>query len=180
MNKKIAVTLAALGFLGAASSAFASDGTITINGKVIDATCVVSVSGASTSGTATVTLPTVSKSVLSTAGSTAGQTLLQLNLTGCPTSGAARAFFESTNVDLGTGFLINKATTPAQNVQVQVLNNTTSTPLDLRDGGNANNAYVTFDASGNAQLPYALRYVANGVSTAGNVQTQLVYSIQYQ
>jgi major type 1 subunit fimbrin (pilin) len=179
MNKKIAVTLAALGFLGAASSAFASDGTITINGKVIDATCVVNISGAG-SGTATVTLPTVSKSVLKSAGSTAGQTLLQLNLTGCPTSGAARAFFESTNVDLGTGFLINKATTPAQNVQVQVLNNTTSTPLDLRDGGNANNAYVTFDAGGNAQLPYALRYVANGVSTAGDVQTQLVYSIQYQ
>jgi major type 1 subunit fimbrin (pilin) len=178
MNKKIAVTLAALGFLGAASSAFASDGTITINGKVIDATCVVSVNGAGTG--ATVTLPTVSKSVLQSAGSTAGQTLLKLDLTGCPTSGAARAFFESTNVDMGTGFLINKATTPAQNVQVQVLNNTTSTPLDLRDGGNANNAYVTFDASGNAQLPYALRYVANGVSTAGNVQTQLVYSIQYQ
>ena len=51
------------------SSAFAADGTITINGEVTDNTCVVTTPQGKD---LTVTLPTVSKLSLATAGATAG------------------------------------------------------------------------------------------------------------
>lgn len=54
------------------ASAFAVDGTITINGQITDTTCTISVDGGSND--ATVTLPTVSSTTLGAAGATAGAT----------------------------------------------------------------------------------------------------------
>ena len=62
------------------SSAFAADGTITINGLVTDNTCVVTTPQGKD---LTVTLPTVSKLSLASDGATAGRTPFTLGLSNC-------------------------------------------------------------------------------------------------
>jgi type 1 fimbria pilin len=52
-------------------------------------------------------------------------------------------------------------------------------PIDLRS--NTNNDGVALDASGNATLNYSAEYVANGAAAGGgDVETQLVYTMQYE
>ncbi len=174
----MAVLLAGTGLL-ATSGAFAADGTITIQGQVTDASCMIAVDGGT--GDSTITLPAVSKSALAVPGDTAGATKFTMQLSGCPSSGSVRAAFAPLNVDPATGYLQNTATvSPASNVQIQVLDGTV-TPIDLRD--NTGNEYVPFvdqGGAGVADLHYAARYVATGVATAGQVDTQLVYTLDYQ
>jgi major type 1 subunit fimbrin (pilin) len=166
------------GLLGA-SGAFAADGTITIQGQVTDASCAIAVDGGT--GDSTITLPAVSKSALAVPGDTAGAKSFTMQLSGCPATGSVRAAFSPLNVDPATGYLQNTATvSPATNVQVQVLDGTV-TPIDLRD--NTGNEYVPFvdqGGAGVADLNYAVRYVSTGVATAGQVDTQLVYTLDYQ
>lgn len=160
-----------------ASGAYASDGTITITGQVTDSSCNIAVNGAT--GDATIVLPTVSTTVLASDGDTAGSTSMNMALTGCPTAagGLVRAYFESANVDVGTGNLKNTATgTPATNVQVQVTN-ATGAVIDLAT--NDNNTSVDM-STGDANLQYFVQYYATGASTAGPVETALVYSLDYQ
>lgn len=157
------------------SSALAVDGTIDITGTVTDSSCTIALDGGAASGS--VVLPTVSATSLASEGTVAGATPFTFNLSGCPTTGATRAFFESTNVDQSTGFLANNSATPAGNVQVQVAD-VNGAAIDLRD--QTNNPFVSFDASGNANLTYNAQYVAvGGGATAGEVETQLVYTLEY-
>jgi major type 1 subunit fimbrin (pilin) len=179
MNKFSKMSMAAV-VLGAglfvATGAFAVDGTITITGKVEDASCNIAVGG-NASGS-TLALPTVFKSALASPGATAGATGFQFNLSGCPVTGNVLAYFESTNVDSSTGYLKNNAVVPAANVQVQILD-AAGRPIDLRS--NTNNDGVALDASGNATLNYSAEYVANGAAAGGgDVETQLVYTMQYE
>ncbi|ARU88552.1 fimbrial protein [Pseudomonas sp. M30-35] len=161
------------------TGAYAADGTITITGEVVDSSCDVAVNGAT--GDATVVLPSVSKTALANPGDTAGATSVNLSLSGCPATGSVRAYFEALNVDQGTGYLINTASvTPAEGVQVQVTD-ANGTGIDLIT--NTNNQYVAFTDTagvGTADLQYGVQYVATGTATAGQVETQLVYSLDYQ
>ncbi|MFI8482757.1 fimbrial protein [Pseudomonas sp. NPDC078700] len=170
--------LAGIAIFGAAG-AFASDGTITISGQVVDTSCDISINGGS--GDTTVVLPSVSKTNLANAGDVAGSTSVSLSLTGCPATGSVRAYFEAQNVDQATGYLQNNAVdTPATNVQVQVTD-TSGAAIDLRNNSNNNFVAFTDDAGdGTADLNYAVQYVATGASTAGQVETALVYSLDYQ
>jgi major type 1 subunit fimbrin (pilin) len=162
-----------------ASNAFAADGTITIQGQVLDASCLIAVNGGVADSS--ITLPAVSKSSLANTGDTAGAKPFTMHLSGCPISGSVRALFSPLNVDPTTGFLTNNAAvSPATNVQVQVLNEATN-PIDLRD--NSGNNYIAFvdqGGSGVADLNYAVRYIATGPAIAGAVETQLVYTLGYQ
>lgn len=173
--------LAALVFMGfgvLSSPAFSADGTITINGQVSDATCDVGINGA-TGGDYTLTLPTVQASSLAAAGAVAGSTQFTFNLSGCTATTATqvRAYFEANNVDPATGNLVNNAaTTPAAEVQVQITDNALN-PIDLRT--NTGNQFVPFTSGENVDLTYAAQYIATGISTAGMVETQLVYSLEY-
>lgn len=161
-----------------ASGAYASDGTITITGQVTDSSCNIAVNGAT--GDATIVLPTVSTTVLANDGDTAGATAVSMSLTGCPSGQGVRAYFESTNVDQATGYLKNTATgTPAENVQVQVTD-TSGNDIDLRSNATTNNNYVATETDGSANLEYGVQYIATGASTAGPVETALVYSLDYQ
>ncbi|MBL2545168.1 type 1 fimbrial protein, partial [Klebsiella pneumoniae] len=63
--------IAALMLAAAPLAANAADGTITFNGKVTDKTCTISTPGGKDFA---VTLPTVSKNTLATAGAVAGRT----------------------------------------------------------------------------------------------------------
>lgn len=164
----------------ATSSAFAADGTITINGQVTAKTCTINtVKGKDF----TVTLPTVSQSVLAAAGDTAGRTPFTINLTGCTAASKVATYFEpGATVDFNTGRL-NNASGTATNVQVQLLGSSNEVIPVLAAGAGgvqANSQLVTVSSTGAADLNYYAQYYATGASTPGNVATSVKYTIIYQ
>jgi major type 1 subunit fimbrin (pilin) len=178
--KKFAKASVAASIVGvsmfAAASAFASSGTIDISGKVEDSVCNIEATGNAVGNT--LVLPTVFKSELASDGATAGATGFQFAMTGCPTTGSVSAYFEITNVDSTTGNLVNKAAVPAENVQVQIMN-ADGEVIDLNT--NSYNGVVALDTAGAATIDYSAQYIAKGgAATAGDVETQLVYTVRYQ
>ncbi|WMY75942.1 fimbrial protein [Buttiauxella selenatireducens] len=175
--KKTLLATAFVGFGLLSTGAFASDGSITINGKITGTTCDIDIGGAGADGT--VTLPTVSTSALSAAEDVAGKTLVKIDLTNCSDTGSVRAFFNTTNVNSSTGNLLNIAATgtPATNVEVQLLNKTQGV-IDLRT--NDTNPYETITGDA-ATLEYYAQYIAKTAAAGeGDVSTKAVFSLDYQ
>lgn len=172
--KKIILAASALA-LGSVA-AHATDGTVTINGKVTDQTCKVSAN----SKDITVTLPTVGVGSLATAGTTAGRTPFTINLENCK-AGQVSAFFETGgNVDAASGRLNN--TGNASNVQVQLLSDSSVVIPVLANAAQApvtTKATVAKDAD-SAALNYYAEYYATGAAKAGDVATSVKYTINYQ
>ena len=181
------VSAAVIGFAAFLSTAAqAADGTITINGSVSDTTCSINGAASGTPADLAVTLPTVQAGSLATAGATAGMSNLgdlRFALSGC--SGAATkavARFENgPTVDQSSGYLTNQASaSPAQNVQVRLLNGNTQ-PINILSGDNnnlaTNGATIT---GGAATLNYFAQYYATGKVLPGNVNTSVQYTMQYQ
>ncbi|TCG06053.1 fimbrial protein [Paraburkholderia steynii] len=186
MKKRILST-AAFGLMALLSAAAqAADGTITITGSVTDTTCSINGTASGTAADVAVVLPTVQAGSLAAAGATAGISNLgdiRLALSGC--SGAATkavARFENgPTVDQSSGYLTNQASaSPAQNVQVRLLNANTQ-PINILTGGNntlaSNGATIT---GGAATLNYFAQYYATGKAQPGNVNTSIQYTMQYQ
>lgn len=165
------------------------DGTITFSGSIKDATCEIS-GGDETlpdqGADFTVTLPTVNVTALAKSGDTAGDTPFYINLSGsnCPNGKIADVIFDnasSMNIDTTTGNLKNTTATTAggaDNVQIRILNNN-RTALNLTQ---SNSAHQSKSITANkATFTYYGQYVAvNGASSAGEVKTDVVYSIKYQ
>jgi major type 1 subunit fimbrin (pilin) len=179
-----ALAVAAGGLLGLASfGANAADGTITFTGTISDTTCSINSVVSGTPADKSITLPTVTAGTLSATGATAGTsnpTDLAFTLSGC--SGAATkaiANFENgTTVDQTTGNLINSGT--ATNVQVQLLN-ASMKPINITTNSNNQLATDGVAITGGAASPkYFARYYATGKATAGTVNTQVQYTMQYQ
>ena len=146
MQKRI-VSTAVIGLMALLSTAAqAADGTITFTGSVTDTTCSINGTASGTAADVAVILPTVQAGSLPAAGATAGTSSLgdvRLTLSGC--SGAATkaiARFENgPTVDQSSGYLTNQASaTPAQNVQVRLLN-ANAQPINVLTG--ANNTLAT-------------------------------------
>ncbi|HIF9226740.1 TPA: fimbrial protein [Photobacterium damselae] len=160
------------------TTSYASDGSIDITGLVTDKTCDISINGGTSD--ASIVLPTVSTTALATAGEVAGSTQFNMELSNCSADQDVRAYFESNNVDATTGYLSNLSPAlsgGADNVQVQIANKNMEA-IDLRD--QTGNMWETI-SNGSALLPYNAQYVAvNGASTAGDVSTTLVYSLEYK
>ena len=183
----LAVTLTAAALASVASfQARAADGTITINGTVTDTTCSINGVAPGAPANVTTTLPTVSASSLGSAGQVAGTSNLgdlKLALSGCSGSATkALARFENgPTVDQTTGNLINQASaSPAQNVQVRLLN-ANFQPINIMT--NANNDIATNGVAitgGNAVMNYFAQYYATGAAQPGSVNTSVQYTIQYQ
>ncbi|CNH38260.1 fimbrial protein [Yersinia pekkanenii] len=170
------VFIAAIAGVFMAQSAFAADGTITIKGQITDTTCGIAVNNGTKD--ATVTLPTISASALSTINSVAGTTPFNIVLSGCTgtTMNNAYAYFEpGAKVEISTGRLDNDGT--ATGVQVRLLDKS-STPIMI---GSANQGAVVEDISGGgATLGYYAQYYANdALIEAGTVTTQVDYTIVY-
>lgn len=178
--KKLTSVLA-IGMALAASSAFASDGTINITGEVSAVTCTIN------NGTKdiTVTLPKVSTAALPN-GQTAGRTRFQIALTGCTnsTGKSARAYFEP-----GTGsgvsaagrlFNAAPATSSALNVSVELLDSNYAliNPNDNID--KPQSAQLVPLVSGAGTLTYYAQYYSFGTVTPGTVVASINYSIHYQ
>ncbi|SNY61444.1 fimbrial protein [Enterobacter sp. CC120223-11] len=180
MKKVILASLIALALGSTAAVSAAPSGNITIKGKLTAATCTVKVDSSAT-GDATVTLPALPINQLSEAGETAGVTNFVMKLSGCtPATGNVRAFFEAgANVDAATGRLNNSLTTgQAKNVQIQ-LRNDKDVILEAGNTNQRTNASSPLSA-GAAVLTYNARYYATGASTAGDLESAVTYSIDYE
>nr|WP_300307620.1 fimbrial protein [Halomonas sp.] len=181
MKKVLTMPVLLAASLFTASSALAADGTITIQGLVTDSACQIAVNGGDAD--TTVILPTVSTSSLAADGDVAGATPIVMSLTGCPSTGHVRAYFEPQNVDVSTGFLVNNAKSGADNVQVQIINGFDGKPINLANNEGNNSVDFVDDGSGttgSATLNYAAQYIAvNGAASSGGVETALVYTLDY-
>lgn len=172
--------VAVFGMTGMAQAA--STGTISFEGELTATSCDVNVDGQGTD--ATIKLPTAGINQLTTAGQTAHRTGFNMALTNCAgTLKTVSAFFEAgPTVDLVSGLLKNSSGT-ATNVSLQLLDASSPTYAAIKAGsGNqaSDTTYVAYDASGNANLPYAVQYYAEGATTAGTVKSSVVYSLQYK
>lgn len=199
MNSKFAAAFitAVLGMTSSVVSlANAADGTITFNGKITGATCSVSGGGAATgTGNITVQLPSVSSQALANANSTAGETPFSLILGGganCTNGQTAAMWVETAStgdLDTSTSNLKNHAA-GGSNVEIQLVNPANNTQIKLAQNvavanGNtilSNNQPAATIAGNTATLKYVARYVNAGAANsvnAGDVQSALVYSMQY-
>jgi major type 1 subunit fimbrin (pilin) len=183
--KKLVLSAALAATFGAAAlistSVAASDGTITFTGKVVANTCSFSVNGGSASNT--VQLPVVFTTALASAGNVAGNTPFTIKVSGCdPNLTSVQEQFGGSNINAATGNLKNIATatapqTVASNVEVQLVNASTSTPINLNT--NANSPVGTL-SSGGVTLNYQAQYYATAAVSAGLVSTTVTYTTQYQ
>lgn len=187
MNSMLLVT--ALSMVGITNSAFAEDGVITINGKVINGTCTLTGSAGAT-GTANnvaVQLDTVRNTAFTAANSTTGTKDFTLTVTGetgvgsCDAltigaiknitlSGTADTNYDSTN----KSWLINTDTSApmTKDVFVQILN-VDGTPIDFS---------LTRQLSAPTAGAYALKaqYISNKASPASQtVKTSINYTLEY-
>ena len=189
MNSMLLVT--ALSVVGITNSAFAADGVITINGKVINGTCTLTGSAGAT-GTANnvaVQLDTVRNTAFTAANSTTGTKDFTLTVTdgtgvagSCDAltigaiknitlSGTAGTNYDSTN----KSWLINTDTSAptTKDVFVQILNVDGTTPIDFS---------LTRQLSASTTGAYALkaRYISNKASPASQtVKTSINYTLEY-
>ena len=180
--KKIVLFTAMAAALGATTVAkAASTGTITFNGELTANTCDVKVDGQNAD--ATVVLPTIGVNQLDAATKTAGETGFVLSLTNCSgTLTTASAFIQAgSSVDSVTGRLKNMSGT-ATNVSLQLLDASSPSRAVIQAGNQNQVTGTTYKdvSSGSANLPYAVRYYADGATTAGTVVSNVVYSLQYQ
>ena len=157
-------------------AAQAADGKVTFNGEVIENTCTV------VNKDKTVTLPTVQRSALSSAGETAGVVPFTIDLTSCTPGADVSVYFEKDQYVSTEGRLKNTLSdgTEAENVDVELLN-TRFTPINLAespavaaDGTIARPDVIPVavaEQDGSASLPFYARYYATDASTAGKVAT---------
>lgn len=178
MKKTLLGTAIALTVSAMSLPVNAADGTITINGKLTQATCTVKINNGTPD--AVITLPSLSTGALTTAGQTAGRTAFTVNLTGCtPATGSVRAYFEhGPTVDAATGRLNNTAASGAQNVQVELRDNNENALYIGNTSQRANPAASL--TNGAADLIYSAYYYATGAAKAGELATSVTYSIDYQ
>ncbi|MBB1201006.1 type 1 fimbrial protein [Enterobacteriaceae bacterium 89] len=179
--KKLAIIASLAAVFGSVNMAqAASTGTITFNGELTANTCDVVVDGKAAD--ATVTLPTEGISLLNAATKTAGETGFVMALNNCAgTLQTASAFFEAgASVDAVTGRLKNSGT--AGNVSLELLDASSPSRSVIAAGNSNQVTNTTFKdvSAGSANLPYAVRYYAEGATTAGTVVSNVVYSIQYK
>ncbi|MFP0195028.1 fimbrial protein [Pseudomonas sp. PHC1] len=159
----------------------ASDGTINFNGELVTQTCTIAVDGVVTPTAATVTLPTVSTSVLSTSGEVAGQTGFNIQLSACTGAATtAAAFFEAgASVDPVSGNL-NNMTGTASEVQLQLIDAANGSAIQAGNTNQITNTTRNTLVGGAVNMPYAVQYFATAATTPGTVISSVTYSIDYQ
>lgn len=177
MRHHIVLALVSAELLFASANVMAAGGTINISGRIVEDSCLVTLAGGA-GGASSLTLPAVSQESLTRVGATAGATPMNMALSDCPAQASVRAWFEPVNVDRNTGNLANLATIrPAANVQVQITDGKNRRAIDLRDSHN--NLYATVNEGG-ATLDYSAQYISvGGAATTGNVESHLIYTVEY-
>ncbi|OPA96928.1 fimbrial protein [Pseudomonas fluorescens] len=180
--KTKALTLAALVCASSAQFANAADGTVNFNGELVNQTCTVAVDGVVSPAIQTVTLPTISTGLLTSAGQTEGRTGFNVTLSDCVgTAATAASFFNSgATVDPVSGNLLNTSGT-ATNVQLQLVDAQGGAVIQAGNTNQrTNTTRNTIDTNGAANMPYAIQYVATGATTAGTVISSVTFNVDYQ
>lgn len=184
----LVLLIAALSVVGTANTAFATDGVITVNGKVITSTCALTGSAGAT-GTAssvTVQLDTVPNSAFTAANSTTGTKDFTVSLTNSAGTAACDAVTiaglkaitlsgtSGTNYDATSkSYLINTDTTaPAtKDVYVQILDG--SLPVDF-------SLTKQIAATATGVFPLKARYISKiATPAAQTVKTSINYVLEY-
>ena len=159
----------------AAFSAQAAN-TIRFQGEVATQTCTVAVND---SATPTVLLPTVPVSALATSGDTAGETPFTVKLTNCTVA--------ATDTAIGTVFLANNLTSKnrigntgtATNVSLELTGGVGSSTVLNMNGASSNAGLVLKSGDTEASHDFAVRYHAEGASSAGTVKGSVQYAVTY-
>ncbi|APA90008.1 type 1 fimbrial protein (plasmid) [Paraburkholderia sprentiae WSM5005] len=178
MKKQMKHLMIALAGLSVAPMVFAQTapgtGKVTFNGELYDETCVINAGDEDK----TVTLPTLSTQSLATAGQVRGSKMFDISVSQCPASlSTVAAHFETTNMNPNTRNAINQAaTSPAGNVEVQLLDGDGETPILLGSTG----TFVPVASDGTATMSYGGQYYATDKTTAGNVTAVVRYTLAYQ
>lgn len=177
---------------GTTTSVFATDGTITINGRVITSTCTLSGSGAAGSGTQNVNviLPTVPNSAFAAANSAAQATNFNLSLTNSAGTAACDAVTiaglqgitlggptnASQYVSGSTTRLVNTVSGSTVNVQLKLASVTT--PIDFALTNQLTNSNATTTTSGiwNVQAQY---FSPTATPAAQQVNSVVNYILNY-
>lgn len=188
----LALLVTTLCAAGITTSVFATDGTITINGRVITSTCTLTGSGTAGTGVqnVTVTLPTVPNSVFATANSTAQATNFNLSLTNAAGTAACDAVSiaglqgitlggptNSTQYVSGaTTRLVNTVSGSTVNVQLKLASATN--PIDFALTNQLTNSNATTTTSGvwNMQAQY---FSPTATPTAQQVNSVVNYILNY-
>lgn len=133
-----------------------------------------------------VVLPTLSASSLASPGQTAGKTQFNIELKNCEgmtSTSTAAAFFENGAAVSNTRFnLVNTdlSATAASNVQLQLIDATNDQPIKIGSSDQKTNTTRFASNWGDVSLPYAVQYYSLGDATAGNVTSQVNFSIDYE
>lgn len=159
-------------------AAFASN-TVTFLGEVSDSTCDITING--TSGDVSVQLPTVQASVLSAAASTAGATPFKFVVSGCTAGTQANVGMRLvSSATTNSGNLENISTAPADNVSVQILDDSdSSSPIDFTEGEYFTNLSALPTTGTTLEFPFTAQYHSDGAATIGKVESQLQYALTY-
>lgn len=177
--KKLAMAAAVVtAFIGMNAQA-TSTGTITFNGELTATSCNVLIDGVQNP---TIKLPTTGIGDLTTAGATAGETIFTMNLTDCKgTLKTVAAFFSAGPTVNTNGRLDNQTTDGATNVSLQLVEpRNNNAVIAIGQASQANNTFTAYNADGTGTLDYAVRYYAEGTTTAGLVSSNVVYGLQYK
>lgn len=172
ISTALVAIMAATGFVPTAQAVTAPGGTITINGKVLGATCAVAVNN-----NTAVVLPTIMTSDLATAGvASTASTDFDVKLTGCDkNTGTATMVFGGGNINAGNGNLDNGAA-GGSNVQVQLSNGASV----INTSNNTNAPVITVAANGTGSTTLKARYYANAAAaTAGLVSSTVNFTLTY-
>ncbi|MNF04700.1 Fimbrial protein [compost metagenome] len=90
-------------------------------------------------------------------------------------------YFEPSHPNVNVDGRLNNtvaAATAAHNVDVQFLNNA-GLPINLRDGSGNTQTITVAAAGGGGTLSYFAQYYATAPATAGDVQSAVTYSLEY-
>lgn len=178
LSTAFVAVLGAVAFVPAAKAATAIDGTITINGQVVAASCTVAVNGGAANGT--VVLKPAPTSALASAAATYGDMPFTIGVTGCDASLNGKTvtpYWSGTNIN-GNGRLTSTGT--ATNVDLQLMNGNDTTAITLNGAEGGQGTTGTTVASGAATMTYYARYYATGAATAGTVSSTVNYTLIYQ
>jgi|SRR5471030_267740 len=163
--------------------AFASDGDITFNGKVVAAACTLKgIDGGTQTTGAIVALPDVTPSSFSSAGGYAGMTDFIIGLKNCDNSVVknARVSFSGTPDPDDITILQNTASAPATGVGVAILENDGTTLAGINGQDPAQKQALSV---GDTDLKFKVAYKTDTTTpavTAGNVSAKSYIDISYE
>ncbi|WP_265462696.1 fimbrial protein [Aeromonas salmonicida] len=181
MNKIVQICSVGSALMISSTVMAAGPNTITFQGEVTSQTCEVTVNG--NASNPVVLLPTVSTTVLTAAGSTAGETTFKLGVTGCDgTATNSNTKFVGNLVDADGNLGNATGTGYATNVALQLLTSSGGTAINLNDETSSTvPGVVLADGETEGSVEYAVQYYSNvGAATAGSVIGSVQYAVVYE